>query len=256
MEDIEKKYLLLSLSKLSEWLDRSPADLLAYYTSHPSSYAFEKENGLCYLIFAIPRCNHELIILLVYDQEEIIADTSAYHAGMEAFLYDRKVYDCLTQKNDWLYLEYYTLCSYFLDVPYPPIDAVRVSVDGEAFLINNSYVTIAYRRQGIFTRMLSMLKSFVLRSREGQTDLYGAVSLDPDVPLYGPDADDKPYYYNYEKDEPVRMVNRSILEKEGFEVLRLEETQPDPDDDGTKLWFGLLHEREVILDSPQINPIN
>ena len=52
------------------------------------------------------------------------------------------------------------------------------------------------------------------------------------------------------------MVNRSILEKEGFEVLRLEETQPDPDDDGTKLWFGLLHEREVILDSPQINPIN
>ena len=44
------------------------------------------------------------------------------------------------------------------------------------------------------------------------------------------------------------MRNKMILEKLGFEVIRLQETEEDPEADGTKLWFAVKKENDVIID--------
>ena len=76
-----------------------------------------------------------------------------------------------------------------------------------------------------------------------------ALSLDPDIACYGPDAKDGPYYYNYEKDEPDRIRNRIIAEHTGFFPVRLELTEQPEEDDGTKIWFAVRHERDIILET-------
>ena len=51
----------------------------------------------------------------------------------------------------------------------------------------------------------------------GRIQIYLCISLDPDVPCYGPDAVDEPYVYSFERDEPLRNRNMQILEKLGYQ---------------------------------------
>ena len=99
--------------------------------------------------------------------------------------------------------------------------------------------------------MEMMMREASLRSVSGAQILSCAISLDPDIACYGPDAKDEPYYYNYETDEPRRMKNAEIAEKRGYEVIRLQEDDPRPDSDGTKIWFAVRYEQDLIIDQDQ-----
>lgn len=88
-----------------------------------------------------------------------------------------------------------------------------------------------------------MIKDHALRYSYENTDLYTAIALDPDIAQYGPDTKPEPYYYSFEVDEPRRLVNETIMEKLNFTSIRLE---TDEIGDGTKLWFALQHEKELI----------
>ena len=47
------------------------------------------------------------------------------------------------------------------------------------------------------------------------------------------------------KDEPTRLLNASILAKRGYESVRLEDEE---ENDGSKLWYALLKEKEHIVE--------
>jgi hypothetical protein len=77
------------------------------------------------------------------------------------------------------------------------------------------------------------------------------MSMDPDIPCLGPDTKEEPYYYTFEKDEPVRLLNAEIAEHVGFRPLRLEPDHPETETDGTKLWFCIRKEiYEIIEEDP------
>lgn len=211
----------------------------------------EDRHGYVYCLFSWEETDSERIVLLVYDDEmRIIADLSAVHTHVNDLLYSQRLYDELSEESDWMYLEHYTLCGYmFPDLPYPACtETEKQTYEGEALLYSNAYVTRAYRRKGIFSVMLNMSRDFALRKAGGTAVLYSIFSLDPDIAVYGPDAQKEPYHYSFEKDEPVRMVNCQIMKRLGFEPLRLEETEEDADADGTKLWFALRKETDLIID--------
>ena len=259
MNDTQKKYLEKSLRLLEKHLPYTADQMLAGYPEKGrdgeiGSWMTQTDSsGLFYCLFSWPMEAGERAVLLVYDEKDrIIADFSAVLCSVKELLYSRDLYDLLSEESDWMYLEHYTLCSYmFEDIPYPGCEAgpQNREYDGEAFLCCSAYVTKSFRRKGIFSEMLQMMNEFTLRKRKGAVSLYSVFSLDPDVACYGPDAEEEPYHYRYEKDEPDRMRNRMILEKYGYETLRLQETEPDPEADGTKLWFAVCREDDVIIET-------
>ena len=261
----EEMYLRKAVGRLAKWLPYSCDELMAYYSASENRlgedpWSVEEADGLVYCMYRVPEklpgdtmpgddARLARIIVLVYDGDEIIADLSALHMSMENCLYDADVYEAVSTESDWMYLEHYTLCGLmFPEVPYPGMDAQREPVYGEALLFAGSYVTKAYRRRGIFTRMYAMAHDQVLRSERGTTALYMVFTLDPDIASFGPDAVKEPYVYSFEKDEPDRMRNREILAKFGFHSVRLEETEVNENSDGTKLWFAAAKERIMIVE--------
>ena len=50
-------------------------------------------------------------------------------------------------------------------------------------------------------------------------------------------------------DEPDRIRNRTVAEHTGFEPVKLELIEPVSDDDGTKIWFAVRHERDMIIET-------
>ena len=251
----EEKYLNAALKLLERWIPSPPAVMIEKWKGQSEEEADwnveEAAGGLVFCIFGWPETDSERCVLLVYDEQmRVIADASAVHCSVSALLGSSKLYDELSEESDWMYLEHYTLCCYmFPQYEYPPCKENRQYQEaGEALLFSSVYVTESYRRRGIFTVMIQMMRDFALRRSSGNTELYSAVSLDPDIAVYGPDAKDEPYYYSFEKDEPVRKLNAMILEKAGFDVLRLEETEEDPKADGTKLWFAVKKENDLIVD--------
>ncbi|MDD6258424.1 MAG: hypothetical protein PUA69_04125 [Erysipelotrichaceae bacterium] len=256
MNDLERKYLALSLEKLRSFLPKPPIIMLAEYSEREDMYSVEGfDHDLVSCTFAYPVSDGEAerVIQLVYDDQEIIADCSGIFTDMNHMLYSENLYNCLCDESDWMYLEHFTLCSMLgMNEEYPPFKSKeKTDIPGIAFLFSNAYVTKSYRKQHIMTAMMDCTREFCARNAVNELDLYMAISLDPDVACYGPDASEKPYVYSMEQDEPKRKLNAEIAEKLGFTAIRLEAVHPEEKTDGSKLWFALCHEHDLIVESTQ-----
>lgn len=256
MNDLERKYLALSLEKLQSVLPDPPVIMLAGYAENPDMYSVEgfgQDLISCTFTFPVSDGEADRVIQLVYDDQEIIADCSGIFSDMNHMLYSENLYNCLCDESDWMYLEHFTLCSMLgIDEEYPPFKSKnKPDISGNAFLFSNAYVTKAYRRMHILTSMMDSIRDFCARDAIDELDLYMAISLDPDVACYGPDASDKPYVYSMEQDEPKRKLNAEIAEKLGFTPIKLEAVHPEEETDGSKLWFALRHEHDLIVESTQ-----
>ncbi len=259
MDALCKKYFKQAYDLLAKWMPRSYEEFLFRYQSFPDECSLEEIDGYYYLIFVFPIIfSQDLVFLeqgitLVFDQDQIIADNSFFHGLMDDVMNNKNVYDTITTDSDWLYLQYYTLCQMmFPDVPYPFCESNQERTFlGETCFFKNAYVTKRYRQQHIFTNMLEITKEMALRTCTESSIYYSAFSLDPDIACYGEDTPKEPYIYSM-KDEPARMLNKQILEKKGYLVLKLEEDIPDENSDGTKLWFAINKENTYIYDVPAI----
>ncbi len=259
VNETEEKYLKLSLKKLESHLPESFHDMFLHYSRGEYDFLYgEIGGGLHACIFSYPVPEEaEQVILLVYEgRDRIIADAAGCHIPVRELLKGKEIYDFLSSESDWMYLEHYIICSYmFPELPYPFCQShedVPLYCSGEALLYSNAYVTKAFRRQGIFRAMTEIMREFVLRNCTDRTELYSVISLDPDVACYGPDAQDAPYIYSYEKDEPDRQRNIRIMERLGYEALRLQEDDPSAEQDGTKLWFAVRQESDLIIESDPV----
>lgn len=259
MNSTNCNYLKFSLNLLEDWLPGNQKTMMKWLKKHPDDTDLEEDqNHLVYCQFSYPVLNQqgifckdplffeegllERIMILVYANDQIIADCSAFHGSMNNVLARKEIIDFLNKESDWMYLEHYTLCGTFFS------DG-KLSENGEALLFSNAYVTTSYRQKGIFTQMLQMMRDFSLRHNEGNTILYSVLSLDPDIACYGPDSSDQPYIYSMEQDEPKRVMNARIMKKLGYLPIRLEETEPSENDDGTKLWFAVRKEEDQIIET-------
>ncbi len=255
MKEQDRKYLELSLQRLKRWLPYETGSMMRMYEEEIFSCSVETIAGqyhACLFSYPLKEIPAEQIVLLVYDeQDRIIADTNAYHMSVRELLTSVPVYDYLSEESDWMYLEHYVLSgTMFEELPYPYcLTGQDTQEEGEVLIYGNAYVTKAYRRQGIYRTMLEMMRDHAVRNVEAETTVYSVLSMDPDVACYGPDSTDVPYIYSFEKDEPVRMTNRTIAEHTGFEALRLEEDHPEENTDGTKLWFCVRRETVLIRET-------
>lgn len=245
MEKLKKKYFDLSWAFLKNYIGLPYEEMIKRYQQYPEDCILEEKDDLVYFLFS-----YELVkglergILLVYDQDMIIADCSFMHGSMENVMKEKNIYDYITLESDWSNLEYYTLCNYMFDLPYPYcFSDKKESFEGEVSFFTNAYVTMDYRKQGIFSEMLDLSKEMIFRNTS-QEIYYSIFSLDPDIPCYGPDTKDEPYYYSM-KDEPTRLLNKRILESKGYIGIRLEDEE---ENDGSKLWYAVYKGKEQIID--------
>lgn len=243
--------------------------MMKWYSVHEDAYCMEEINKYLYCLFSFPLLKEdgnmirnaedmeqgrlERLILFVYDKDTIIADCSAIHAAMQDVVFFEPAVELICTESDWMYLEHYTLCtSAFPEIPYPaPFDEEQETQKGEALIYSNAYVTTSYRRNGIFANMLQIVRDHALRYSEKHVELYSVIALDPDVACYGPDAVEEPYIYSYEKDEPLRQRNCTIMRHVGFVPVKLEELEPKERGDGAKLWFALRHEKDLIVETAE-----
>lgn len=253
MNTLEKKYFDLSYELLGKWITPSYEELFNRYSKYPQEYTLEEMNGFYYFLFCYPLVTideNELLeqgILLVYKDETVIADLAFMHGSCENVMKSEEVFDYISKESDWSYLEHYTFANlaFILEYPYCYSDK-KENFEGEVTFFTNAYVTKSYRRQNIFSNMLQLSKEQVLRYVDNECTYYATFSLDPDIACYGPDTQKEPYIYSM-KDEADRMRNKEILEHKGYFCLKLEEEKPDRNSDGTKLWFGVLKEKEKIV---------
>lgn len=243
-----EKYIDRALTMLEKWLPQSKEELKSHYREHPEDCEGMWKDGLYYCLFSWKEKQAERIILLVYENDVVVADLSAMHCSIDTLMSDETFYDDMSEESDWMYLEHYILSSLlFPKRAYHDFSSPIENCEGEALLFSNAYVTRTYRRRKIFTNMESMTRSFAMRKTDGLSKLASIFALDPDVACYGPDTQEEPYIYNYEKDEPVRELNAMIAEKIGYQPLKLEETEHHEEDDGTKLWFAVHLEKSMML---------
>lgn len=280
--NLNDELMMLGLKRLEKWIPRKAEEMLSLYQEyekqHGSSfYSVSHEKNLDFCVFSWPCLYNdggdekkfdleaewclEQIVLLVFDQKkQIIADMAAVHCSTEDFLMRQDLYDVISDDSDWSYLSYYTLHgTMFEDLEFPFCTAEQeiqtfirkehpALFEGQVLIHNNSYVTKSFRRRGIFRAMTKVMQDHALRLCRKDTVLYSSFALDPDVACYGPDTQKEPYIYSFEKDEPDRLRNAEILKKFGYVPLRLEEDNPDPEGDGTKLWFAVRKQYNVFLD--------
>lgn len=223
--------------------------LLQKYREGILHSVLETGEDLDYLLFCWPECKDlERVILLAFQENQVLADCSALHCSVRSLLKEREIYDFCSEESDWMYLEHYILSQmFFRDCPYPP-DGTPSDREGEALLFSNAYVTETIREHGVFRSMMEMMKEAVLRNTEGSTSLFQVISLDPDIACYGPDASEEEYHYSMDKDEPARLRNAEIMKRIGFLPIQLEETDPQPGEDGTKIWFAICRETDRVVD--------
>src|SRR3712207_1993158 len=110
MNSLIKKYLYQSLKRLEKWMPEDADHLLAWYEQHPEYINIEgNEDEYIYCLFSLPcisstgkevnrltdiDSNHlERITLLVFDRNMIIADISALHTSMHAFMFDPSIFE-------------------------------------------------------------------------------------------------------------------------------------------------------------------
>lgn len=248
MEDVFK-YLKLSLHRLEKMLPEDADLMLRNYQSGVGEWIQEIRDGKTYCMFSWKEDQAERIVLLVYDEEMIVADLAALHCSQDMMMNSTSFYDAVSEESDWMYLEHYVLSQFlYPDLEYPYCMKNSFShFSGEALLYTNAYVSKNWRRMGIFRHMEEMARSFSLRKCTGMVRLGAVIAMDPDIACYGPDTPEQPYVYNYEKDEPDRLRNAEIARKIGYMPIRLDETEPNENPDGTKIWFCVRIENSMIL---------
>lgn len=252
-------YFNLSMDFVSRWLAK---EKIAWIQKNHAWY-LEKDSLYSYFLFFFPETKGlDCVIVFVFDHHnQMIADLSAYLSDGASFLMSREIYDFLSDDSDWMYLEHWIAGSCFYpDFPYASFDEVlndkeerQLFSSDRIVFFANAYVTKAYRNQGIFHNMVSILNEYVLdQCDEGSFQLFHVISLDPDIACYGPDADPVEYHYSYAEDEPERAVNRRILQEMGYTILYLEEETPAAQSDGCKIQFAIKKEEIRVLDG--VNP--
>jgi hypothetical protein len=255
MNKQNKEYLKRSCEMIETMLPLKADEMVQWYAHHENMCRLEMNDDLIFCLFSLPALTSdgrrvseasdlksspiEQIFLFVYDQDILVADCSAFHCSLKDLLFWQPIAKYFSANNDWLYLACYALNKCLPDELGPQ------NTQGEALIYNNAYVTLAYRRRGIFANMVQIMRDFALRKILMQAELYSAIALDPDIACYGPDASDKPYYYSYEKDEPLRARNRTVIEHLGFTPMKLDEFDTAENRDGTKIWFAVCHECDL-----------
>lgn len=243
MEINDQIYLMKALDLLKTSLDHPVSWYMDLYENDPSLYSYENDGRYDYILFTIPHKNWQNVILLVYDNTDVIADASGYLCDFDTLRQDEDFLEECSRESDWMYLEQ-RISAQMLQ------EDQGIQRKGRAFLTGSTYVTKAYRHQGIFVQMLDMIHQFAMEDLRGNACYLHILSLDPDIPCYGPDALDEPYYYQYDKDEPVRRQNAAIMRHLDYEVLQLEEEHPEQNTDGTKIWFAIRMEEDHIEEMP------
>ena len=241
--------LRIGLKKLEKHIPSSVEEMLVYYEKHPDMRDMKTIGGYTYIIFAWPEQEYERVVLLVFEGSTIIADLAAVHCSQNVLMNSVTFYNAMSNESDWMYLEHDILNEMLHpEFVYPFCETGDGRhFEGEALMYTNAYVTRSYRRKGIFRRMDSMARSFALRYVTERSELASILAMDPDVACYGPDTPKEPYIYSFEKDEPVRRLNAEIARRVGYEPIKMEEIEPDPNGDGTKLWFCIHRETSVII---------
>lgn len=263
MEKIEH-YLYKAVTLLKDWLPEQGKSILETFEKQKeeeiSDYDLEEDGRYVYLIFSWKETEIiERTVLLVYEEDQVIADLSFLSMDTVFFLFNSSVYEYISEESDWMYLCHYVLCGMlYPSLAYPPCKNEKnpdysCYENSLSIIYSNAYVTKKYRRQGIFSHMMEMSRDFALRNSYGSMQFNAVISLDPDIAVYGPDAVKEPYHYNYVIDEPVRELNAQILKKLGYVSTRLVEDSPLPNEDGTKLWFAVKRENDILIDKPYLS---
>lgn len=246
MKTIEKKYLKKSIGYIFDAIPKSMDEMLKWYEEYEETYQVVEINSLVYCLFSYPVEEQlEQLHIFVYDKDTLVADCSSVHGFALQLLVKTKESDYICDQNDWMFIEHDIFCNhFFLDIPYSHEDMEMMHhFLANVLFFSNTYVTTEYRKKGIFTEMIQMSKDYAIRSLQNNYELFSLISLDPDIACYGPDASDEPYYYSYEKDEPQRERNRTIMEHIGFTPYHYDEMDTKENLDGTKIWFGIQYEK-------------
>ncbi len=253
MNRTEEKYIRMALSTIQRWIHLDIDETILSFRKNQNYVVEEDIHGYVYCLLALPyeSCGTfaQQLILFVYNHDTIVADLAGIHTDMSHFISDTNFYETICKENDWTYLCHAVLCQYmFAELEYPC--TTPVEIDGQGVIITNTYVTKSYRGKHIFSTYMEMIKEFVLRHTHTDSVYYCVISLDPDVACYGPDTVKEPYVYSMEKDEPVRLINASILKHLGFSPIRLE--PEDHNTDGSKLWFAVKEEQTHIIENTSL----
>ncbi|MCR5449487.1 MAG: hypothetical protein K6F23_08825 [Solobacterium sp.] len=223
MGNEERTYLEKALRTIEVWIPGALEQWMPEYEKDRTLYRVDNNGGYVSVIFSIKENGLRRPVQLVFEGDTVIADCAAYLLSMSE-LKDSRVCAVLEDESDWLYWETEILKA-----------ETGKEEAAEMLVYTNAYTTKAYRRQGLFRRMISGMESFAVQSKES-VSLYSVISLDPDIACYGPDKIDVPYIYSM-KDEPARLLNTRIIKKVGFEPLKLETDEPV--EDGSILWFAV-----------------
>lgn len=247
----ENVLLELACHKLFSSNKNDEIKMLTWLQENGDDVSFEVVDHYPLLVFSYPvklleddveSDEIERIIVLVFDEKDIIADCNAFHFKASLSLTSQDILDYLSV-DDWSYCQTFVLRQAL---------EKEETLNGEALLMSNLYVTKAYRNHGLMNAMLDAVKEHCLRYIPNNTDLHIIFSLDPDIPCYGPDSSDEPYYYSMEKDEPIRQKNQAILKHLGFHIIRLTNDDNSITSDGTKTYFAYRHEIVTIVEATQV----
>jgi len=100
MNELDKKYLYLSLTRLSSVIPNNITTMLDYYNNHPDMYHIEIDDYVYCLFTYYINNNLKQGIFLVYDNDTIIADCAFMYTDINNFLTNKEVIDYISDKTD------------------------------------------------------------------------------------------------------------------------------------------------------------
>ncbi len=249
MDHNTEHYLTLCHQIISRSGNEQPlSEFLGYYEQRPDDVSVETdENGNVYCDFAVFVNPVEDIHLFVFEQDQIIADYNAVHVKVDDIFHNEEAMKRLIEVSDWMMLEG-LLLGKIVDPGAELPDPDGPFREGEALLVNSSYVAKRCRRRGIYRTMMDAARDFASRHVYTDMPFYTVTSLDPDIASVGEDAVSEPYYYSREKDDPKRELNKTIAMHCGMNPVHLNiDNLYDPEtQDGTKEWYGVKADQIVI----------
>lgn len=258
MNEKETKYISRILSFLEKGSEWSCEEMIEWLDQHEDHYSLEEDaHHYQYCLISYPLegidCisnTPEKIVLLVFENDTVIADIAAVWASVEEIQDDQITNISIAEMDAWTESNLYVIQNAFLHNP-----SLYHSND-IGCIICNAYVTEAYRRQGIFTAMLQMVRDQAVRYSQDHVTVFQSISLDPDIACYGPDAKEEPYYYSIQQDDPKRMLNAQIMQHLGFVPVQLEHSEEDSLSDGTFIWYAIKAEHLTIVHNNESNSLS
>lgn len=249
MNKKETKYIRKILSFLEKGSEWSLDEMMQWLNDHPDHYSLEEDaHHFQYCLISYPLegieseyNTPEKIVLLVFEDNTVIADIAAVWAYADEMQNDQITNISITEMDAWTESNLYVLKSAFLH------DPSLYHTDDIGCIICNAYVTETYRKKEVFSTMLQMVRDHTARYSSNQVTVFQTISLDPDIACYGPDAKDDPYYYSIEQDDPKRQLNAQIMQHLGFVPVQLEHTEEDSLTDGTFIWYAIKAEHLIII---------